>query len=73
MRVCASVDITWEPGDYSDDVESIEAECSRCGNSQFSYGTGQASERRSLLMLRKTCPEGESNLYISCSDSASGF
>lgn len=73
MRVCASVDITYEQGDYGNDVESIEAICSRCNNSTTSFGIGQASERRSLVLLRESCPNGESNFYISCSDSSSGF
>lgn len=66
MRICTSVGITWMPGDYSDDVESIEAECSRCGNVTTSFGTGEASERRCLVMLRESCPQGENNYYVTC-------
>lgn len=66
MRVCTSVEVTWLPGDYSDDVESVEAICSRCQYSTASFGTSQASERRSLVLLRRGCPLGESNYYQAC-------
>lgn len=66
MKVCATLDTTYLPGDYVDDVESTEARCSRCGHTTESFGTSTASERRSLMMLRKECPLGESNLYGTC-------
>lgn len=48
------------------DVE-IEAEsgaCSRCGHEVESFGTGDASVRRSLVTLRDECPKGERNFYV---------
>jgi hypothetical protein len=62
MRVsCEIVEVTLD-GDYSE-VESVEAICSRCDHSEQSYGTGDDSVRRCLVMLRENCPLGENNFY----------
>jgi len=44
-------------------VDGVEATCSRCQHSTQSFGTGSASVRRCLVLLREECPEGESNFY----------
>ena len=64
MRVAAAIDYAELPGDYSDTVEGVCATCSRCGHETESFGTGDASIRRSLLMLRESCPRGEHNYYF---------
>jgi hypothetical protein len=45
-------------------VDSVAATCSRCDHQTESYGTGDASRRRCLLMLRQTCPRRECNFYV---------
>ena len=45
-------------------IDSVEATCSRCDHTTESYGTGDASRRRCLALLREECPEGESNFYV---------
>jgi hypothetical protein len=45
-------------------MPSVEATCSRCQHTTESYGTGDASRRRCLVMLHEECPKGESNFYV---------
>ncbi len=59
---CEVEEITLQ-GDHGD-VESVCATCSRCGQSEESYGTGDASINRCLVMLRQNCPRGEQNFYV---------
>lgn len=54
-------------GDYGD-VPSIVAVCSRCGNETESFGTGEASVRRCLVLMREECPRRERNFYVSEED-----
>jgi hypothetical protein len=49
-------------GDYGM-VDSVEVVCSRCGHFTESFGTGQASIRRCLALLREECPKKERNFY----------
>jgi len=46
-------------------VPSVEVTCSRCDHSTESYGTGGASIRRCLAMMREECPYKEDNYYVS--------
>jgi hypothetical protein len=50
-------------GDYGT-VLSIGARCSRCGHETESFGTGESSIKRCLVLMREECPEGESNFYV---------
>ena len=64
MRVFATItDIELE-NDRGYLIDSVEAECSRCGHTTESFGTGEASIKRCLVLLREECPRGESNFYI---------
>jgi hypothetical protein len=45
-------------------VEGVRVTCGRCGHTTESFGTGPASTRRCLALLREECPEGERNFYI---------
>jgi len=45
-------------------IDSVEATCTRCDHQTESYGTGDASRRRCLALMREECPEGESNFYV---------
>jgi hypothetical protein len=51
-------------GDYRDDVPGVRVTCSRCGHCTESYGTGGASVRRCLAMLREECGMAERNFYV---------
>ena len=44
-------------------VDGVVVSCSRCGHQTESFGTGDASVRRCLALLREECPRGEHNFY----------
>jgi hypothetical protein len=45
-------------------VQGVRATCSKCGHSTESFGTGEKSRKRCLVLLREECPEGEENFYV---------
>ena len=45
-------------------VPSVRATCMKCGHETESYGTGEGSRKRCLVLMREECPEGEENFYI---------
>ena len=49
--------------DRIDGRPGVVACCGRCGHSTTSFGTGEASVRRCLALLREECPRGEINFY----------
>ena len=64
MKIHCSIDETTLTNDNGFDVEGVTATCSRCDHSTESFGTGYASIRRCLVLLREECPEGEINFYV---------
>lgn len=45
-------------------VDSVTADCPRCGHSTESFGTSGASVRRCLALMREECPKRERNFYV---------
>ena len=63
MRVeCEVVEV--ELDDDGRDVEGVKAVCSRCFHETESFGTGDASRRRCLALMRDECPNAEHNFYV---------
>jgi len=50
--------------EYGKEVAGVRATCSRCDHTTESYGTGEGSRTRCLVLLREECPEGERNFYV---------
>lgn len=64
MKVECEVEETELEGDHdADNIPGVCVTCNRCGHETISYGTGEASVRRCLALLREECPNGESNFY----------
>jgi len=69
-RVYCSVHPEDLEGDYTDrdgnliPVEGVVVTCSRCEHHVESFGTGEASIRRCLYLLREECPREERNVYV---------
>ena len=42
-------------------VDSVRATCERCQHTTESFGTGEKSVKRCLVLMRQECPEGEEN------------
>lgn len=64
MRATADVSHITLPGDYSEEIPSVEVRCRRCGYTVEVYGDGEDSIRRGFVMLREGCPRRERNYYI---------
>ena len=64
MRVHCSVEQTELENDEGRPIDGVEATCSRCQHTTQSFGTGDASRKRCLVLLREECPEGEDNFYV---------
>ena len=45
-------------------VAGVRVHCGRCEASEESFGTGEASIKRCLVLLRENCPMGENNFYV---------
>jgi hypothetical protein len=70
MRVRCEVSETTLENENGQEVEGVEAVCSRCGIVTESFGTTDASVRRCLALLREGCPRAERNYYIAAGDEA---
>ena len=64
MRVKCNVTETELETEIGKSIASKIAECSRCGHITESFGTGQASVLRCLVLMREECPNAEKNFYI---------
>jgi hypothetical protein len=62
-KVTCEVEEVQQRGDYGR-VWGVEVACTKCGHITESHGTGGASIRRCLAMMREECPEGENNFYV---------
>ena len=63
MMIHCTIDQIELDGDYGE-VPSVRASCPRCGHTTESFGTGDASIRRCLVLLRNECPKDELNFYV---------
>jgi hypothetical protein len=63
MKVRCTVEEIELDGD-SGGIPSVSVTCSRCGHDAESYGTDEASIRRSCAILREECPRKEDNFYV---------
>ncbi len=45
-------------------IPGVRVTCSKCDHSTESFGTGEKSIKRCLVLLREECPEGEENFYV---------
>jgi hypothetical protein len=62
MKVACDVEEVELEGDCAP-VPSVCVTCTRCDHCVESYGTTDASVRRSLAVMREECPRGENNFY----------
>lgn len=62
-RVACEIEEVDLENDEGYDVPGVQATCSRCGHVTESYGTGEASRNRCLVLMREECPLGQRNWY----------
>jgi len=67
MRVECNFEEEELQGDYKT-ILGVVATCSRCGYTTESFGTGEGSKKRCLVLMREECPEGEHNFYVDPDD-----
>ena len=63
MRVPCLIEQVTLLNDNDIEVDSIQVTCSRCDHTTESFGTGTASVKRCLALLREECPNCENNYY----------
>jgi hypothetical protein len=49
--------------DQGRNVPGVKATCGVCGHVTESFGTGEKSRKRCLVVMRQECPEGCENFY----------
>jgi hypothetical protein len=64
MRIKCEVAEVEEDNEHGYPVESVCVTCPKCGHSETSFGTSDASITRSLCLLRENCPLDENNFYV---------
>ena len=67
MKISCEVEEISLEGDYGE-VESVRVTCSKCGHYTESFGTGEASIRRCLVLMREECECNENNFYVASGD-----
>ena len=60
---CSMLETTLENEDGREQ-DGILATCRECGHETESFGTGDRSRRRCLVLMREECPNGEENYYV---------
>lgn len=64
MRVPCEIEEDTETNDDGYEVPCVVVTCSRCGHTTSSFGTGDASRKRCLVLMREECPKNERNFYV---------
>lgn len=64
MKVECEVEETEVENEHGRMQPSVKVTCGRCGHTTQSFGTGEKSIRRCLMLLKEECPEGENNYYV---------
>ncbi len=63
QKVEAEINFVDLPSILGSTQPGVTATCGRCEHTTESAGTGGASVRRCLALLREECPKGERNFY----------
>lgn len=63
MDVLCEVEEVELENDSGRSIGGVCVTCPRCGWETESFGTGEGSVRRCLVLLREECPRGEYNYY----------
>jgi hypothetical protein len=67
-RVTCEIEEVELENDEGRTIDGVQATCGKCNHTTESYGTGEDSIRRCLVLLREECPEGEHNYYVADPD-----
>jgi hypothetical protein len=64
VKVECEVEEVMVENDRGGEQPGVRVKCSRCDHCTESFGTGERSITRCLMLLKSECPEGESNFYV---------
>lgn len=56
-RVTVEISETQLENESGREVDGVRAQCSQCGHTTESFGTGEGSRKRGLVLVRDQCPE----------------
>lgn len=65
---CEIVEASVQDEVTKDSRPGVIATCSRCEHTTESFGTGENSRKRCLVLMREECPEDEENFYVDSED-----
>jgi hypothetical protein len=63
-RVKCTVSVKTLRNESNLEVDGVEATCMKCGHTTQSFGTGENSRKRCLVLMREECPKQEGNFYV---------
>lgn len=63
-RVTCSIEEEDLDNDHGGTTEGVVVTCQRCDHKTESFGTGEGSIKRCLVLLREECPNAEKNFYV---------
>jgi len=63
-RVECEVEEVDVPKENGRTIPGVRVTCGECGHSTESFGTGDGSIKRCLILLREECPRNEKNYYV---------
>lgn len=64
MKVECEVEETELERNNGRTLDGVRATCGRCGHETESFGTGENSVKRCLVLMREQCPNNETNFYV---------
>ncbi len=64
MKIRCALEEAELENDDGHQIDGVRAICSRCDHETESFGTGEASRKRCLVLMREECPNDEENFYV---------
>ena len=64
MTVHCSIEEVTLTNERGKQVPGVRCECLHCGHTTESFGTGDGSRKRCLVLMREECPDDEENFYV---------
>ena len=63
-KLKCEINYTTSENDNGYEVDCVTATCPKCGHETVSWGQGDGSIKRCLVLLSEECPRGERNFYV---------
>ncbi len=64
MKIECEVEEDDVPNERGGTQSGVKATCGECGHVERSFGTGEKSVKRCLILLKENCPRNETNYYV---------